>query len=212
MAAGDIFNDFDKWQDEQLWPVIGGGKEVEGDSGIDLEIDTSSRRSTLRQDVKEAIVLSNELLTAEGEPEKRHIVLKLPTGMSYKAGDYLAVLPLNNMKIIRRVLKRFGLPWDAILTIKTGANTTLPTEHPLSAMDILGAYVELSQPATRRVRFLSIKSQHYLFNQLSIPLSQLLITDKSIEHPQNSRHHPRLSRTRETSPPRWPRLRHRSSL
>lgn len=190
MAAGDIFNDFDKWQDEELWPAIGGGKEVEGDSGITLEIDTSSRRSTLRQDVKEAIVLSNQLLTAEGEPEKRHIVLRLPTGMTYKAGDYLAVLPLNNMKVIRRVLKRFSLPWDAILTIKAGANTTLPTEHPLSAMDILGAYVELSQPATRRV--------------CSHTLPQPFITNAFIEHPQNSRHHPRLSRAREPSPLCWP--------
>lgn len=73
--------------------------------------------------------------------------------MTYKAGDYLAVLPLNHMMNIRRVLKRFGLPWDAMLTIKKGANTTLPIEHTLSAMDILGAYVELSQPATRRVRY-----------------------------------------------------------
>jgi cytochrome P450 / NADPH-cytochrome P450 reductase len=121
--------------------------------GIQLEIDTSSRPSTLRQDVKEAIVLSNKVLTAPGEPEKRHIVLKLPTGMTYKAGDYLAVLPLNHMINIRRVLKRFGLPWDAMLTIKKGANTALPTEHPLSAVDILGAYVELSQPATKRVRY-----------------------------------------------------------
>lgn len=69
--------------------------------------------------------------------------------MNYKVGDYLAVLPINNAVNIRRVLRRFGLPWDAMLTIK-GGNTTLPTGHPLSAMDILGAYVELSQPATRR--------------------------------------------------------------
>lgn len=105
---------------------------------------------TLRQDVKEAIIRSNKVLTTEGEPQKRHIVLTLPTGMGYKVGDYLAVLPINDAVNIRRVLRRFGLPWDAMLTIK-GENTTLPTGHPLSAMDILGAYVELSQPATRRV-------------------------------------------------------------
>lgn len=95
--------------------------------------------------------MSNEVLTAEGEPKKRHIVLKLPRGMTYKTGDYLAVLPINNSKNIHRVLKRFSLPWDAMLTIKSGSNTTLPTEHPLSASDVLAAYVELSQPATRRV-------------------------------------------------------------
>ena len=152
VAAGDIFNDFDKWQDENFWPALGSTGEEEADVGIELIIDSSSRRSKLRQDVREAIVVSNEVLTAKGEPEKRHIVLKLPSGMTYKTGDYLAVLPINDSKNIHRVLKRFSLPWDAILTIKSGSNTTLPTEHPLSASDVLAAYVELSQPATRRVR------------------------------------------------------------
>ena len=153
VAAGDIFNDFDRWQDEILWPAIGGGQNnAQDESGPEVEIDTTSRRSNLRQDVKEAIVISNQVLTAEGVPEKRHIVLQLPTGMTYKAGDYLAVLPINNRKYIHRVLKRFGLPWDAMLNIKSGANTTLPTGHPMSAISILGAYVELSQLATRKVR------------------------------------------------------------
>ena len=101
--------------------------------------------------MKEAIVVSNDLLTSAGEPEKRYITLKLPTGMTYKVGDYLAVLPLNNLKTIRRVLKHFGLSWDAMMTVKVGENTTLPTGHPISVMDVLGAYVELSQPATRKV-------------------------------------------------------------
>jgi cytochrome P450 / NADPH-cytochrome P450 reductase len=139
VAAGDIFNDFDKWQDEDFWPALGPVTEDEGDVGIELVVDTSSCRSKLRQDLKEAIVVGNEVLTAEGEPEKRHIVLKLPTGMTYKTGDYLAVLPINDSKNIHRVLRRFSLPWDAMLTIKSSSNTTLPTEHPLSASDILVA-------------------------------------------------------------------------
>lgn len=150
VAAGDIFNDFDKWQDEVFWPALGGTKEENNESGIEITIDTASRRSTLRQNVREAIVLGNEVLTAPSEPEKRHITLDLPTGMDYKVGDYLAVLPINPEKTVRRVLKRFGLPWDAMLTVKAGSNTTLPTAHPISAMDLLGSYVELSQPATKR--------------------------------------------------------------
>jgi len=75
----------------------------------------------------------------------------MPTGMTYKVGDYLAVLPINNRKTLGRVLKHYGLPWDAMLMIKGGQNTTLPTGYPLSADSILGAYVELSQPATRKV-------------------------------------------------------------
>ena len=151
VAAGDIFNDFDRWQDEQLWSALGSDAEPEEEVGLEIDTDTGSRRSKLRQDVKEAVVISNQLLTKEGVPEKRHIVLNLPTGMTYKAGDYLAVLPMNNPKNIRRVLKWAHLPWDTMLTIKDGANTTLPTGYPISMMDILGMYVELSQPATRKV-------------------------------------------------------------
>ncbi|KAH9204492.1 putative cytochrome P450 oxidoreductase OrdA-like protein [Leptodontidium sp. 2 PMI_412] len=150
VAAGDIFNDFDRWQDEQLWSALGGDAETEEEVGLEIDIDTGSRRSKLRQDVKEAVVMSNELLTKDGEPEKRHIVLNLPTGVTYKTGDYLAVLPMNNPKNVRRVLKWAHLPWDTMVTIKDGANTTLPTGHPISMMDILGMYVELSQPATRK--------------------------------------------------------------
>lgn len=150
VGAGDVFNDFDKWQDEKLWPALGSSEETSEESGLEIDIDTESRRSRLRQDVKEAVVVSNEILTAESEPEKRHIVLELPTGMTYTAGDYLAVLPLNDTKMIRRVLKWAHLPWDTVVTIKTGANTTLPTGQPISLMDLLGAYVELGQPATRK--------------------------------------------------------------
>ncbi|KAI9048833.1 hypothetical protein LZ554_007664 [Drepanopeziza brunnea f. sp. 'monogermtubi'] len=150
VAAGDIFNDFDKWQDEHLWSALGGDAEAEEETSLEVEIDTGNRSSRLRQDVKEAVVLSNEILTKPGIPEKRHITLNLPTGMTYKAGDYIAVLPMNNASTVRRVLKWAHLPWDTMLTIKSGANTTLPTGHPISAMDVLTMYVELSQPATRK--------------------------------------------------------------
>lgn len=102
--------------------------------------------------MREAVVVSNVVLTTDAESKKRHIELQLPTSITYRTGDYLAVLPMNNQKAIQRVLKRFGLPWDAMLNIIAGGNTTLPTKHPISAMDCLGAYVELSQPATRKAR------------------------------------------------------------
>lgn len=62
----------------------------------------------------------------------------------------MAVLPLNPYEAVRRVMNRFGLPWDATLTIKTRTSTMLPTGHPVSAHDLFSAYVELSQPATKR--------------------------------------------------------------
>ena len=167
-ADNDIFNDFDKWMDQTLWPAIGsefGAQEEDPTEaqGLDLEIVTNTRSSDLRQDVSEAIVKDVKILTASGEPEKRHIEVQLPTDMTYRAGDYLAVLPLNSSKIVKRVMNRFGLPWDARMYIKEGQNTILPTGREMSVFDLLSAYVELNQPATTKVRLFHVLLQPALF-------------------------------------------------
>lgn len=158
-AKGDMMSAFQTWEDEVLWPSLKkqyGGAEasqsLETTSlGQSLEIEVSNRRaSRLRADVSEAKVVASNTLTEPGVPEKRHIDLQLPTEMSYRAGDYLAVLPLNPPETVHRVMLRFQLPWDAMLTIASKSNTALPTDMPISAHNLFSAYVELSQPATKR--------------------------------------------------------------
>jgi cytochrome P450 / NADPH-cytochrome P450 reductase len=104
----------------------------------------------LRQDVREARIEDVEILSAPGVPEKRHVEISLPSDMTYSAGDYLAILPLNPKENIGRAMRYFGLAWDSMLTISSGGPTTLPTDAPISATDVLGAYVELAQPASKR--------------------------------------------------------------
>lgn len=70
--------------------------------------------------------------------------------MTYSAGDYLAILPLNPKENIHRAMRHFGLSWDSMLTISSAGPTSLPTDTPISAIDVLGAYVELAQPASKR--------------------------------------------------------------
>ena len=153
-ADNDVFNDFEKWEDKKFWPTIkmtfGGQEGVDDTTGLDIEVSTTLRSSTLRQDVKEAIVVKNELLGLGTQAPKRHIELKLPTDMTYRAGDYLAVLPINHTSVVRRAIKRFRLPWDAYITVRSG-ESYLPIGQPMSVFGVLGAYVELSQTATRRV-------------------------------------------------------------
>lgn len=156
-AEGDLFTRFESWEDEQLWPALReryGIEEEEHPSeglqgGLTVEISTP-RSSTLRQDVKEAVVVATSELTQPGTPTKKHIEIQLPSDKSYSAGDYLAILPINPKEIVTRALRRFRLPWDAHVTITSETVTTLPTGHPVPASDILGAYVELAQPATKR--------------------------------------------------------------
>ncbi|KAK0952507.1 hypothetical protein LTS01_024796 [Friedmanniomyces endolithicus] len=158
-AKGDMMSAFQSWEDDVFWPAVQkkyGVSDADGASeavgqGLTISV-TSQRASRLRADVSEAKVVETRLLTAPGVPEKRHIELQLPSEMTYRAGDYLAVLPLNPTETVHRVLSRqaFSLAWDALLQIDSKSNTTLPTEHPISAYDLFSAYLELSQPATKR--------------------------------------------------------------
>lgn len=158
-AKGDVFGDFDGWADGQLLSRIAPNAAAKLDashasgSSADIEISTQGRASHLNQDVHPAKVLSASLLTAEGEPEKRHLEVRLPSDVSYECGDYLAVLPLNPDASVQRVFSRYDVPWDAVITIKAGGPATLPENIPLSAYDVFKGYVELSLPATKKVRY-----------------------------------------------------------
>lgn len=156
-GEGDLFSKFETWEDEIFWPALKAKYDTsdkDGDAlatqgGLTVEISTP-RSSTLRQDVKEAVVLATRTLTSPDAPTKKHIEIQLPSDRSYTAGDYLAVLPINPRDIVLRTLRRFRLPWDAHITITSQSATALPTGHPVPASDVLGAYVELAQPITKR--------------------------------------------------------------
>ncbi|KAK2031390.1 cytochrome P450 [Colletotrichum zoysiae] len=156
-ADRDMFSDFEAWEDKLLWPAltdkydVAGAKNA-GGSGSGLVVRVSNpRTSTLRQDVEEAVVVEEKTLTAPGAAQKKHMGIRLPPGMTFRAGDYLAVLPLNPRESVDRAFRRFQLARDACLTISGDKRTTpLPVDQTVSAHDILSAYVELAQPATKR--------------------------------------------------------------
>ena len=153
VAGGQIFIDFETWQDGVLWPVLNSGTEaVQDDLSPDLDIHTSYHAQILKYNVGQGIVIDVKTLTTPEAPtQKRHLTVKLPSGTNYVAGDYLAILPMNNMRAIRRVVNFFGLPRDTVLHVRSSGHSMLPSEHSVSLLDILGSYVELGRPATRRV-------------------------------------------------------------
>ncbi|KAF6817219.1 bifunctional p-450:NADPH-p450 reductase [Colletotrichum musicola] len=155
----DMFSDFEAWEDEQLWPALtkqfGGQEKGDAESGVPdagLSVSFSTpRTSTLRQDVRDALVLNGRVL-ARGKlgPVKRHIEVQLPTNMHYSAGDYMAILPHNPKDTVARVMRRFHLTWDSHVTIQASGPTTLPTDTSIPVSDVLSSYVELCQTATKR--------------------------------------------------------------
>ena len=165
-SQGDMFSDFDNWAENEFWPVAAAqfgadlAPATRVTNSLEIEISTSTRATLLQQNVSSGKVLVTSLLTATGEPEKRHLEIELPQDLTYQAGDYLAVLPLNPDESVRRVLTRFSIPRDAVITIKDGGVMTLPTNRPVSVFDLLKGFVELLQPATKKVP--SLNTYHCL--------------------------------------------------
>ncbi|KAH6629738.1 cytochrome P450 [Boeremia exigua] len=156
VSQGQVFSDFENWEDNVYWPALTARYDVKAEDqtdspGVKVTISTP-RASTLRQEVKAGVVVKTRVLTNESESDnlKKHLEIRLPEDMTYSPGDYLVVLPFNPRETVNRVLRRFSLPWDAQLEISAEGPTTLPTNTALPAQDILSSYVELSQPASKR--------------------------------------------------------------
>ncbi|KAJ5153069.1 Bifunctional cytochrome NADPH reductase [Penicillium canariense] len=160
-ANSDMFTDFDGWGETAFWPAIaakfgaGAEKTTRSKPSLKVEVSSSVRASTLGLQLEEGFVVENKLLTQPGVPIKRLLRFKLPSDMTYQCGDYLAVLPVNPSTVVRRAIRRFDLPWDAVLRIQkpsSGSSSppSIPLDTPISAFELLSTYVELSQPASKR--------------------------------------------------------------
>lgn len=157
-SGGDFFGAFDEWYDG-FWPALAAafGREAaahDAPAGLKLEFVRQGRETALRLgDLKPGTVVENRELVdmaAPGGRSKRHIELALPEGMTYRAGDYLAVLARNPDTLVDRVLRRFGLAADTLAVLeRAGGGNGLPLGHPVSCGELLANYVELAQPATK---------------------------------------------------------------
>ncbi|MCH8686702.1 bifunctional cytochrome P450/NADPH--P450 reductase [Pedomonas mirosovicensis] len=158
-SGGDFFGMFDAW-DEKIWPQFErafGREPVDAtvDDKLVVEFARAGRETLLRLgELQQGIVVENRELVDVSKRiagSKRHIEFALPRGMSYRAGDYLAVLARNPDALVNRVLRRFGIASDTrIILHARGANAGgLPTDQPISCGDLLASFVELSQPATK---------------------------------------------------------------
>jgi cytochrome P450 / NADPH-cytochrome P450 reductase len=159
-ARGDFFGDFEDWYTGFWGPVSTtfgqSTAEPQVSPLLEVEFTGAAREPMLRSNsLQLGTVLANrELVNPDAPPtrSKRHVEIALPEGMSYRCGDYLAVLPLNPADVVDRALARFGLSYDAttVIRIGSGGRTFLPIDIPVTAGELLSSYVELSQPATRQ--------------------------------------------------------------
>ncbi|THH18035.1 hypothetical protein EW146_g2890 [Bondarzewia mesenterica] len=155
VGSGNFFECFDEWE-AQMWQVLTKAYHTtESKSSSALQVKTvdagTARATALRQpDAVLGAVVENRLLTAPGAPAKHHIEFKLPEGATYRTGDYLAILPTNPIRDVRRAIAHFGLSAEQEVVITSVGPTPLPVDKPISILSLLSGYVELAQPATTR--------------------------------------------------------------
>ncbi|KAI0770686.1 fatty acid hydroxylase [Fomes fomentarius] len=155
-ADAGFFQSFDNWE-RKVWETIGKGDSASssGSGAAQFDIKTisagTSRAEILRQPgTALGTVVENKVLTAPNAPPKHHIEFDLPEGVTYRTGDYLAILPVNPDRLVRRAIARLGLSIEQEIEITTSAPTSLPVKKPISVYNLLSGYVELQQPATTR--------------------------------------------------------------
>ncbi len=168
-AKADFFGDFENWY-TPFWNSVGkefGLTSIEPSQSQPAKEKPLYRMETLsgaqqglalQHGLKFAELIENRELVdfsspaAEQGKSKRHFEFKLPDGMKYQAGDYLAILPENPPIMMERVSRRFQLDLNSfvILHSQLSASVSLPINQVIQLKDLLGRYVELSVPATRK--------------------------------------------------------------
>jgi cytochrome P450/NADPH-cytochrome P450 reductase len=148
-AVAELFDQFDDWEAGFLERAGGQASDSDG-PGLTADIDSEIRKNLLQQQsLLSCKVISNEVISKGDVDIKRKIVLELPEGVEYRTGDYIGLLPANPIPVIQRVLGRFGLHMDDVVTLHgTAGAWTLPLDVPISAFDLLAAFVELESPVT----------------------------------------------------------------
>jgi cytochrome P450/NADPH-cytochrome P450 reductase len=160
-ARGDFFGDFERWYAtfwEPLDRALGVKTEALDERALyDVEVVPSAALELAsRAGLSLATVVENRELVDMASPlgrSKRHVVIALPEGVAYEAGDYLAVLPENPPEVIVRMARRFGLTRDTAVVLRSSRGAmaaSLPIDRPISVGELLARHVELGSPATRR--------------------------------------------------------------
>ena len=155
---GDFFGDFDRWY-SALWTAVAKslGQELTGklsSAQLQVEIVPKARELAVKtHSLKPATVVEIKELVDLSKPNarsKKHVELKLPVELTYRAGDYISILPSNPPETIKRILKLFDLDADSAAQVKqAGSHISLPEGRSFSVVEILASHVELSLPAGR---------------------------------------------------------------
>ncbi|GLW10374.1 NADPH--cytochrome P450 reductase [Microtetraspora sp. NBRC 13810] len=163
-ADGDFDGDVLAWS-TGLWEAV--AREygaTAADAGRRYEMDVLTEADVRPAIVSEQAfplrVVSNEELTGDPgglwdfsveapRPGVRSIVAELPEGVTYSAGDHLAVFAKNDPELVAWALRCLRVPRDQVVRLRARGATHLPVETPVTAELLLSEFAELQEVATR---------------------------------------------------------------
>ncbi|GII04154.1 bifunctional cytochrome P450/NADPH--P450 reductase [Planobispora takensis] len=163
-ADGDFDGDVTAWT-SALWAALAAEYgAASGDDGprYEMEVLTEAevRPAVVSSRAVPLTVLANEELTGDPaglwdfsleapRPGVRSITARLPEGVSYTAGDHLAVFAKNDPELVEWALRCLRVPRDRVVRLRARGATHLPTDTPVTAGLLLAEFAELQETAAR---------------------------------------------------------------
>ncbi|MGI5291660.1 bifunctional cytochrome P450/NADPH--P450 reductase [Nonomuraea polychroma] len=166
-ADGDFDGDVSAWT-AKLWAAL--AEEYSATAGsagprYEMEVLTEAevRPAVVSERAFPLTVVSNEELTGDPaglwdfsieapRPGVRSIVARLPEGVTYAAGDHVAVFAKNDPELVEWALRCLRVPREQVVRLRAGARagaTHLPVGTPVTAGLLLTEFAELQEVATR---------------------------------------------------------------
>jgi cytochrome P450/NADPH-cytochrome P450 reductase len=121
----------------------------------------------------------------------RHVTLQLPEGVTYAAGDHLAVYARNRPEVVAKIIQRLNLNSHSVVTLQSARMRHLPVGRPVTIRQLLSDFIELQDPVSRKdMRALVLRAscphtrgeleQYIGENDASAELYQKEITQKRV--------------------------------
>ncbi|MEU4157071.1 cytochrome P450 [Actinoplanes sp. NPDC026670] len=166
-AAGDFDGMAQSWLNG-LWSALAAefGADSQGDSGprysVEVLGEDQIRPAVVSAQAHPVLVMSVEELVGDPaglwdfsreapRPGVKAITVQLPEGVTYTAGDHLAVFAKNDPELVDWALHTLRVSRDLVIRLGQAGErpTGLPIGVPVTAGLLLTDFVELQEPATR---------------------------------------------------------------
>lgn len=151
----DLIGPWELWSEKLCLRLSGTTKQEHPDrTGLDVHIEKNNvnilPQALGGEQMGVGVVITNrELASNSVGAAKRHVEVRLPPGCEYRSGDYLVIQGRNADQAVSRVMKRFGLGAEDVMSVQSRKKDFIPAQ-PMAVAHFLRSSVELAGPITKR--------------------------------------------------------------